>query len=171
LISPSPDIPPTPLQTNQTGKYHLATLHLAILASTIILLLLYLIASGFGKPHKESLLALKLYSVGSAVLGAEVFVTFWIYHVTMGPHSRIPNAAAAYPPIPTALARTITLSYSFFTPNYSSTLVTIFQVFEAAMDVCGIMCLFATVLLTKWFVEEKRDQKKQTAVETKKKTN
>ena len=89
----------------------------------------------------------------------------------MGPHSRIPNVAAAYPPIPTALARTITLSYSLCTPNYSSILVTIFHVFEAVMDVCGIVCLFATVLLTKWFVEEKRDQKKETGVETKKKKN
>ncbi|KAL4434165.1 hypothetical protein ABPG75_000606 [Micractinium tetrahymenae] len=120
----------------------------------VALFLLRAWAFGFGKAHRERLGAIMLYSLASMLLTAEIVLVFYMYHVDANMMGR--GAGKQYPQM---LAR-------HYAPRLglpAATVVLAAQWFERILDVAGILAGGLNVWVTKEYVMEKKEQKKEAA--------
>ncbi|GAB4816773.1 hypothetical protein N2152v2_003819 [Parachlorella kessleri] len=135
------------LPTVLTGA-PVAGLTMGIAGLGLALPLLQAYAFGFGKPHRERQWAVKIYSLTVFLLLSEVAISFYQYHM-MWPKQDL---------YPALLVRQYPRGVYGLTP---AALRLAAQVFEAVLDVVGIVALVALVLTTKEYILEKRSQKRE----------
>jgi hypothetical protein len=85
----------------------------------------------------------------------QCFLTFWLYHINLGPKSIYPEAVAAYPPIP----RLIILAFGL-KGNTADFMLTVLGSLEKAIDVAGIASFVITVVMMREYALNSRDLKR-----------
>lgn len=128
----------------------------AIAVLGLVMPLLYLVAFGFGKPHKEKMGLIKIFGIWNMLLLTQVGLQFYRYHVLTPKEELIPAL--------------VQWRYPYGVIGLSSMNVKrAAQVIEALLDIVGIGSLIFLTLGNKEYVIEQREQKRAAGTESNKK--
>jgi hypothetical protein len=95
-------------------------------------------------------------------LTVQCFLTFWKYHVLNGSGSTDKAAAAAYPPITRMVAASLG-SYLSLKGRAASILQDTLGALEGGIDLLGVIAMGLGVFVTKEYVMEVREQRREAA--------
>lgn len=120
----------------------------------VLLFLLRAYAFGFGKAQREKLGMIMVYSMASMLITAEIILIFYMYHIDSKMMGR--QAGWQYPQM---LAKHYAGTFGLS----AATIIVAGQWFERALDLVGILAGGVNVYVTKEYVMEKKEQKREGA--------
>lgn len=135
-----------------------------ILIVGVALFLVYRRASGYGKPEAESEGAMMLYSLLSLVLLAECFVSFWTYHVVLGPDSEDPYARDVYPFVTTTIINHL-MSTRGLDRAGRDKLQSIMTPIEGGVELVALFIMAFGVYFSKEYVVDTREERRERETE------